>query len=406
MLTVDQVVDIKALHQQGHSIRAIAALTGLARNTIRKVLRGQHPLKRRPAPRPGKLDPFADYLRRRSAEHPLSAVRLLEEIRPMGYAGSIATLRRFLASLGQDRRAKARLTVRFETPPGQQAQADWSYCGRLLDRAGQPCPIYAFAYLLCYSRMLFIRFTTSMKMAQLIACHQEAFAAFGGWPQVILLDNMKQVRVGPGRLNEQFLDFANHHGFTPRTHRPYRPRTKGKVERVIDYVKDNFLLGRDFADLDDLNRQGQIWMERVANIRVHATTGCRPLDLFEREKGLLIPLRSVPAYRYLEAVGRTASWEALVHFQGSRYSVPPGYAGQKVEVAAAGGLVVVRCGDRIVAEHRQAAQRGQCIVDKSHLEELWKVTREQAQPPAEVCWRQAEPEVAQAPLAAFEEVLP
>jgi len=406
MLTVDQVVDIKALHQQGHSIRAIAQVTGLARNTIRKALRGQHPLKRRPAPRPGKLDPFAAYLRQRSAEHPLSAVRLLEEIRPMGYTGSVATLRRFLASLGQDRRAKARLTVRFETPPGQQAQADWSYCGRLPDHAGHPCPVYAFAYLLCYSRMLFIRFTTSMKMAQLIACHQGAFAAFGGWPQVVLLDNMKQVRAGPGRLNEQFLDFANHHGFTPRTHRPYRPRTKGKVERVIDYVKDNFLLGRDFADLDDLNRQGQIWTDRVANVRIHATTRRRPLDLFEAEKGLLTPLASVPAYRYLDPVGRTASWEALVHFQGSRYSVPPRYAGQKVQVAAAGDQVVILSGDGVVAEHRQAARRGQCVVDKQHLEELWKVTREQVKPPAEVRRRPCEPEVAQVPLAVFEEVLP
>jgi transposase len=406
MLKVGHLVDIKALHLQGHSIRAIVEMTGLARNTIRKVLRGQHTLKRRSAPRPGKLDPFKDYLRQRVAEHPLSAVRLIDEIRPMGYEGSLVTLRRFLASLRDRQRAHAKVTLRFETPPGQQAQADWGFCGRLLNSSGQPCCVYVFTYVLCYSRMLFIRFTTSMKMAQLIACHQEAFAAFGGWPHEVLYDNMKQVRTGPGRLNEQFLDFAGHHGFTPKTCRPYRARTKGKVERMVDYVKDNFLLGRTFAGLDDLNGQGQAWLAQTANVRIHGTTGQRPVDLFEQERGLLVPLGSVPAYRFLDPVQRTVSWEAMVHYHGSRYSVPPAYAGQKVHVAAAGGQVIVQAGDTVIAEHRQAAQQGQSIVDKSHLEELWKITREQVKPAEEVRWRQAEPEVARAPLSAFEEVLP
>jgi transposase len=95
MLKVGQVVDIKALHLQGLSIRQIAAQTGLARNTIRKVLRGQHPLKCQATPRPGKLAGFTDYLQGRVAEFPLSAVRLLDEIRPMGYTGSLVTPRRF-----------------------------------------------------------------------------------------------------------------------------------------------------------------------------------------------------------------------------------------------------------------------------------------------------------------------
>jgi transposase len=406
MLKVGQIVDIKSLHQQGHSIRAIAAMTGLARNTIRKVLRDRHPVKRRPAPRPGKLDPFKDFLRARIAEHPLSAVRLIGEIRPMGYEGSLVTLRRFLAGCRHAEQAHAKVTVRFETPPGQQAQVDWGDCGRLLGPAGQPKRVYVFTYLLGFSRMLFIRFTTSMRLPQLIACHQDAFAALGGWPHTLLYDNMKQVRSGPGRLNEQFLDFASHHGFDVKTCRPYRARTKGKVERMVDYVKDNFLLGRAFTDVDDLNAQGQIWLAQTANVRIHGTTGRRPVDLFEQEKGLLVPLGSMPAYRYVETVQRRVNWEAMVHYHGSRYSVPPGYAGQKVHVAAWGGQVIVRAGDTVIAEHRQSGERGQCIVDKSHLEELWKVTREQVKPASEVCWRQAEPAVAQVPLRAFEEVLP
>jgi hypothetical protein len=138
MIGVDYLMDILELHREGHSIHAIARLTGLSRNTVRKALRGQHDLKRRSAQRAGILDPFKDYLRQRRSDVPLSAVRLLEEIRGMGYAGSLPTLRRFLATLEQRATHQRRLTVRFETPPGQQAQADWAYAGKLADASGQP----------------------------------------------------------------------------------------------------------------------------------------------------------------------------------------------------------------------------------------------------------------------------
>jgi transposase len=138
MIGVEQLIDVHQLHREGHSLRAVARLTGLSRNTVRKVLRGEHDLRRRPGARASKLDPFKDYLGRRRAEHPLSAVRLLEEIRPMGYTGSLATLRRFLATLDAQATRRRKLTVRFETPPGQQAQADWAYAGRLADAVGRP----------------------------------------------------------------------------------------------------------------------------------------------------------------------------------------------------------------------------------------------------------------------------
>jgi transposase len=405
MIGVDRLMDIRDLARQGHSIRDIARLTGLSRNTVRRALRGEHLLRRKDAPRPSKLDPFKDYLRGRRAEHPLSAVRLLEEIRPMGYGGSIVTLRRFLASLDEGRRREARLTVRFETPPGRQAQADWAHAGRLVDGEGRPRTIYVFTFVLSYSRMLYARFTTTMNLAALVDCHQRAFDHLGGWPQVILYDNMKQVKLGPGRWNEAFLDFAAHYGFTPKAHRPYRPRTKGKVERVVDYVKDNFLLGRTFADLDDLNARALAWLAETANVRVHGTTGRRPVDLLPLEG--LTPAASVPAYRYLDPVRRVVSFEAMVHYRGSRYSVPPAFAGKPVEVAAAGGQIVIRAGEAIIAEHREAARPGQCIAAREHIAELWRITHEQvARPPRPAAGPLAAPEVQRVDLRAYEEVTP
>ena len=396
-------MDILDLHHQGHSIRAIAAMMNLSRNTVRKVLRGQHSLQP-PSPKRGsKLEPYHDYLTQRFQQYGLSAVRLLEEIRPMGYTGSAATVRRFLGTLRVDRQRRDKLTVRFETPPGHQAQADWAYCGRFPTSDGKLLSIYLFVMVLGYSRMLFVRFTTSMRLKELILCHQEAFQFFGGWTKTILYDNMKQVKLGPGQWNEAFLDFARHYGFVAKTHRVRRARTKGKVERMVDYVKDNFLTGRLFHGLDDLNLQGRNWLDATANIRVHGTTGQRPVDLWPGEQ--LTPLAAVAPYRFVDPVERTVSWEALVQFQGSRYSVPPVYAGKTVAVMAEGGQVLIRSGDLVIAEHRQAAQAGQCVVDKEHLAELWKLTLEQTPVPHEPRWQlDLTPTVQQMPLSIFEEV--
>src|SRR5689334_16837876 len=125
MLTVEEWMDVRALNRQGHSVRAIARLTSYSRNTVKKLLTQPAPQPFRQPPRPSKLDPFRDYLTHRYAECPLSAVRLLAEIQPMGYTGSIDLLRRFLRPLHQQARGKATATVRFETPPGEQGQVDW-----------------------------------------------------------------------------------------------------------------------------------------------------------------------------------------------------------------------------------------------------------------------------------------
>jgi len=104
-----------------------------------------------------------------------------------------------------------------------------------------------------------------MRIETLIRCHQNAFAFFGGWPVKILYDNLRQVAVGPDRIHPRFRDLADHHGFAVRRHRPYRPRTKGKVERMVYDVKDHFLNARSFTGLEDLNAQGRAWLVTTAN---------------------------------------------------------------------------------------------------------------------------------------------
>lgn len=372
MLELEEWMDIKDLSREGLSIRAIAKETGMARNTVRRVLREKTPAAFDAPARSSCLDEFRTYVKERYDKFGLSSVRLMAEIAPMGYAGSLRTLRRYVQSLQPLRKAALVGTVRYETAPGAQAQVDWASCGHFVDRQGRELPVYAFVMVLGFSRKMFVRFTDSMDLPTLLRCHMEAFEYFGGWTKKILYDNMAQVRDPNTRqLNEQFLDFANYYGFTPTTHRVRRPRTKGKVERMVYYVKDNFLNGRRFADYADLQAQGYHWLENTANSRIHETTGERPSDLFLREQ--LTPISSMPPYQICECSERQVSAEAFVHFEKSRYSVSPEHVGRKVVVEAHAGRIVVRAADLIIAEHRRSDKPGACVVHKEHLEQMWKL---------------------------------
>lgn len=403
MLNREEWMDIHLLSRQGHSIRSIARLTNLSRNTVRRALRQQHAYQPYDSSnRSSKLEQFKPYVEKRYNECGLSAVRLLEEIRGMGYDGGVHTLRRFLETLGSNRTRLDKATIRFETPPGRQAQADWAYCGRFTDAVGRVIPIYAFVIVLSFSRYMYVEFTTSMKLETLISCHLEAFNYFGGWPETILYDNMKQVRLGPGEFNPLFLDFANHYGVVPKTHRVRRPRTKGKVERMVDYVKDNFLNGRVFVDLEDLNLQCRQWLEQTANARVHSTTGVKPIELLVQEN--LAALDKAPQYRLSYKSIRKVDREGYVSYQRSRYSVPPEQVGKTVIIEQDEGKIVVRSKDLIIATHDAAAKAGSCMTKREHVEAMWKLSLGRAIPPApqwELTFKQ---NIAAVQLSIYEEV--
>lgn len=329
-------------------------------------------------------------------------VRLLDEIRPMGYTGSVDTVRRFRAQLAGQHALQARATVRFETPAGMQAQCDWADCGKHPDAEGNLVSINAFIMVLGYSRMLYIQFTTSMKLPVLIECHKRAFEFFGGWTQMILYDNMRQVRSGSA-INSQFQDFADHYGFVPKTHRPYRPRTKGKVERSVDYVKDNFLNGRSFSGLEDLNAQAMAWLTATANVRLHATTGARPVDLFEAERQKLTSIGAITPYTVTSQHSRTVTCDSMVNFQRSRYSVPPEFIGSTVFVTSSAGQINIRANEMIVAEHAQAARRGLDLIQPEHLIELSRLSLAKPVAPSPSWKLGLAAQVAQRPLSTYQE---
>jgi len=302
MLSREEVVEIKVLVRQGKSIREIARLKGVSRNTVRRYLRGLADSVRSPAQtaRVCKLDAFKAYLSDRvRAAHPawLPASVLFSEIKQMGYTGGSSMVRAHLRTLKPV--AALDPVVRFETPPAQQMQVDWIVFRR------SKSPLSAFVATLGYSRTSYVEFVTDEKLASLLGCHERAFEFFGGVPLEVLYDNMKSVVLvrdayGPGRHRFQgtFLEFADHHGFVARLCRPYRARTKGKVERFNGYLRRSFYnplasrLSQQGLQLDVATANAEVlrWLRGVANVRVHGTTGKRPLDLLLEEQARFQPL--------------------------------------------------------------------------------------------------------------------
>jgi len=282
--------------EQGASKSALARQLGISRDTIHRWIRSgdldrdlDTPVRYGPRRSvPTKLDAYKAIIETRLAAYPeLSAVRLLAEIRAAGFAGSYTQLKEFVRHVRPTPPAEP--VIRFETPAGRQAQVDFA-------RFSFPWGVrYALLVVLGYSRLLWCRFSLRQDMQTLIEGLEDAFRYFGGVPHELLFDQMKSVitrdlRLQGGALvrNLEFLRFAHHWSFTPRACRPYRAQTKGKVERPVRYLRDNFVYGRPFANDADLDQQRRHWLDEVANVRVHATTHERPRERFDRDERLLL----------------------------------------------------------------------------------------------------------------------
>jgi len=270
-------------------------------------------------PRPAvvkKIDPYCGIIQARLDEFPrLSAKRLFDEIRAAGYAGGYTQLKEHVRSVRPAPPPEP--LIRFETAPGYQAQVDFASFTLPWGRR------YALLVVLGYSRLLWMHFYARQTMQTLFRGLEAAFGFFRGVPAELLFDQMSAVitddrRNDGGTLveNAEFLRFAHHHGFKVRACRPYRAKTKGKVERPIRYVRQSFFYGRTFLNDEDLNTQGEQWLQRICNVRRHRTLGEAPHTRFERDER--IHLRALADRPYPQI--------------GLPTSVPPMRTQQRVEV--------------------------------------------------------------------------
>jgi transposase len=300
MHSLEMVVEIRVLARQAKSIKEIARELGLSRNTVRKYLRSDVvPAYGPREPRATKLDAYRDYLLGRIASAKpdwIPAVVLLREIRDRGYTGSLTQLKGFLGV--HKPKPVIEPVVRFETEPGEQMQVDF-----VVFRRGSE-PLSAFVATLGYSRTSYVRFVTDERVATVVECLRRSFDAFGGVPRHVLFDNMKTVVIerdayGPGqhRFHPEVLTLASDHGFALRLCRPYRAKTKGKVERFNRYLRESFwvpLTARFKAsglavDAESANLEVTRWLRDVANVRQHGDLKERPVDRLLRERDHLQP---------------------------------------------------------------------------------------------------------------------
>lgn len=230
VLTYDTWAQVRALRQQGQSIRQIARGLDLARNTVRQALRRDAPPQYGPRPSRGSvIDTYQTYLRKRAPVVGYNAWRLYLEVRERGYRGSYETVKRTVRPWRTARQQAAVATTRFETPPGVQWQADWS--STRIELGDGARRLQVFTMVSAYSRRLYAELTEDQTLPTLLTCHERAFDWFEGLPAEILYDNPKTIVLARDAAgthidwNPRFWDFARYYGLR----RPYRARTKGKI---------------------------------------------------------------------------------------------------------------------------------------------------------------------------------
>ena len=256
--------------------------------------------------------------------------------------------------------------------PGLQGQVDWAFFEEYtVLESGKVKKLYCFLMILWYSRMRYIEFVTDMSTNTLIRCHANAFRYFGGYPEEVLYDNMKQVVIKrllkqeDSTLNRQFEDFAGFYSFKPVLCRAYRGQTKGKVERTVSFVRDNFMVGIKYSSLDDLNGQALAWCNKV-NGKVHGTTGEIPFERLKKEG-----LNPLSREYIIDKINlRRVQKDCLISYAGNSYSVPSEYAGRDVAVVALDNMLAAYHEGKQIALHRLSYQKKDMVVNAQHYKRL------------------------------------
>lgn len=371
MLTSDQINTIHRLHSvENWSLRKIAAHLHIGRRTVHKYLdTPAPPLTRRD--RGSKLDAFKPAIAELFEQDPAAhAPVITQRLRTLGYDGGETIVKDYLRALRAETKNR-RAYVRVEPGPGERFDIDWGHFGALVYN-GAPRKLYAFCLVESHSRKMYLEFTHSQSFETFVRCHIHAFEEFGGCARELWFDNLATaVAEHEGnlvRFNPRFLAFAREYGFIPRACHVAAAWEKGKVERAIGYVRQNFWPLRSFTDLTDVNAQARHWVRDVANQRKHRETGQAPDQRFQ--PGFLRPIPLFAA-DYRDTADALVYKDMRLSFDGNRYCVPPRYVGHKLTVKAGSCTVNIYDQSKEIVCYARCWERGRTFGAERFQKELF-----------------------------------
>lgn len=371
MLTDEQIATIHRLHfVENWTVRKIARHLHIGRRTIAKYLTN-------PAPgavqrsRSSKLDSFKPMIQDWLQQDPTVTGTVVEQrLRQQGFSGGHTIIRDYLHAVRQDTK-KRRAYVRMEPAAGERFEIDWGHFGALI-YDGAPRKLYAFCLIECHSRKLYVEFTHSQTFETLVRCHIHAFEAMGGVAHELWYDNLATVVAEHDnplvRFHPRFLAFAREYNFIPRACHVAAAWEKGKIERSIGYIRQNFWPLRSFTGIADVNAQAHQWLREIANRRRHRETGQTPEERFQPEA-----LRPLPAIApdYRDSVDALVHKDLRLNFDGNRYCVPPRFVGRRLTVKANSSSVTIYDQHQEVVRYPRSWQRGQTFGAERFQKELF-----------------------------------
>ena len=359
-------------HVEKWPVGTISKQLGVHHDTVHRVLSQAGIPKPECSQRSSIIDDYLPFIIKTLEQYPrLCASRLYAMVKERDYPGGPDHFRHLIAQHRPRKTPEAFL--RLKTLPGEQAQVDWGHFGTLtIGHAKRP--LMAFVMVLSWSRQIFLRFYLNQQMANFLRGHEAAFEYWQGLPKVLLYDNLKSAvleRQGDSiRFNPQLLDFASHYHFEPRPVAVYRGNEKGRVERSIRYIRDNFFAARDFTDIDDLNAQADKWCQGQSADRLcpeDRTITVRAAFEQEQSSLLKLPENRWPCDEREEVkVGKTP----YVRFDKNDYSIPHTQVRKIFTVTATLKQVRILDGQTEIASHTRSFDKGQQIENPQHIEAL------------------------------------